>query len=215
MTPRRLTTTLLAALSAALVASHALRADTSKPDEPKASAPEPGSPRATLVNFFQAFSEGNAGGIRDLTVAGGEDERKLVDSMADVASAIGKARKAAAAKFSVPEKDLKTQVVPPEVLKLLEEKKVDDDTVSFGQQGNMFAVLKKVDGRWKMSIRHLLAVQAGKGQEDLQKNMRQTLDRLAEVTKGIEAGKYGSADEAARAIVESTLHRASEQVEQG
>lgn len=178
------------------------RAEEPKADVPK--APAPGSPRAVMMGFFQAFADGKAQVIRDSTLAESDDERAIVNSMTDAADAIARARKAVTAKFGVADKDLKTEMVPAEVLSRLEEKKVDDNTVSFGAEGEPVAVVKKVDGKWKMSIGDLVK-QSGKKPDELVKEVREGGERLAKVTREIDVGTYANVDEAVRAIVKCTV----------
>lgn len=191
-------------LVAAFVAASALEARAD--DQPaKPQAPQAGSARAVVVTFFQSFSDGNARALRDAVLADSDDERKVADGMADVAAAVAAARKAIVSKFNVRDQDINVHIIPVEMFNSMTEK-VEADTATVMQGQEVFMALKKVNGTWKIPLGELLK-KGGKTTDQTMADLRGSIDRVGQVTKEIESGKFTNADEAAKAISEAVPTR--------
>jgi len=176
-------------------------------EEPPATseAPKAGSPRAVVLTFFQSFADGNAQALRDAVLADSDDERKVVDGMAEVAGAVAGARKAVVTKFNVRDRDLNIQIVPVGVFSAMTER-IENDTASLVQDGQVIIVLKKVSGAWKVALGELLK-QGGKTTDRTMSDLKGSIERVGQVAKDVESGKFTSADLAAKAISEAVPSR--------
>jgi len=175
-------------------------------DQPaKPAAPPAGSPRAVVVTFFQSFSDGNAKALRAAVLADSDDERKVADGMADVAGAVAAARKAIVSKFKVRDQDVNVHIIPVEMFNAMTEK-VEADNATIMQDHEVFMVLKKVNGAWKIPLGELLK-KGGKTTDQTMTDLHGSIDRVGQVTSQIESGKFTTAEEAAKAISEAVPTR--------
>jgi hypothetical protein len=174
-----------------------------RPDSPE--PPRPGSPRAVVITFFQSFSDGNAKALRDSVLTDSDEERNVADGMAQVVAGVAAARKAIVTKFKVRDQDLNIHVIPVEVFNGMTEK-VDEDSATLEQDGQTVVVLKKISGAWKIALGELLK-QGGKTIEQTLKELHGSIQRVEQVARDVESGKFTSADEAAKAVSEAVPSR--------
>jgi predicted secreted protein len=171
----------------------------------KPEAPQAGSPRAVVVTFLQSFNDGNVKALRDVVLADGDDERKLAEGMTDVAKAVAAARKAVISKFNVGDQEVKVQIFPVDMFNGMTEK-VEEDAATVMKDGESFMVLKKVNGTWRIPIGEVVK-RSGKTNEQTMTDVRGAIERVGQVAKGVESGKYTNAEEAAKAIGEAVPSR--------
>jgi hypothetical protein len=179
----------LMAVCAALLVQPAFAAD----------APDMSSPKSTAIAFAKALQANDTDTLKAVCV-GSDDEQKAVQTLGSAMSAMRRFKTACADKFGkdnalgggIPDMNLVAEAEKAEF-------KVDGDTAKSvakeGEPQKDQAVLKKIDGKWKVDLKSMgaeLMTQA-KQMEKFQKLFN---DCAAE----IESGKYKTVEEAAVAI---------------
>ncbi len=178
---------------------------------------EPGdTPRQAYERLVVAMQEGDGATVRQLIVAEGEDERRLVDALAGYAEAIARLRRAAVETYGVasaraltgdPADQEKRLAAIREAQQQIEG---DQATLKVNLPDTPLILLRRMDGQWRVPLRAMLPnlepAQIAQQVEETAVQVR----AFDETTADVLAGKYHTADEAAQALRSRLIRPAAE-----
>jgi len=174
------------------------------------------TPRAAYERLVVAMQQGDGATIRQLIVAQGEDERRLVDALADYAQAIARLRQAAVETYGAasarvltgdPADQEKRLAAIRQAQQLIEN---DHATLNLHRPDTPLILLRQIDGQWRVPLRAMLPnLEPAQIVQQVEETALQ-VHAFDETTADVLAGKYHTADEAAQVLRTRLIRPANE-----
>jgi hypothetical protein len=183
------TTLLLAAASSAAT----------KPTPATAPAGDPSGPRAALLMYDKLVGPNDADKAIGLYHAPATRDRALAEVLAKCDGALAHLRQRAAAKFGAETADAMVRSVDGTTADDINRAKIEvaGDTASvLFPQAKTPATMVRVNGEWKLSVRHMLNNFRSTKPRDLRKSLARLADGINAVADKIHQGQYATAKDA-------------------
>ena len=193
-------------LAVTLIAPAAAVAQATQPASAAAVAVDTTTPKGALKSLAVAMDAGNAPAIRSLLLTTNASEEKMVGAMADVAANIAAMNKAITTRFGQEQAKQALGGDPAEMLKQsmltidAATEKVDGDTAIVSTPSQESMTLKKVGSGWKISVADLSRGSTPAAVDERVAALSAQMKAMQEVTAGVAAGKYATANDAVAAI---------------
>jgi hypothetical protein len=160
---------------------------------------QPDLPRETFEDFYRAVKDGDPAAIPALCWATDAESRKLVTDFQALAGAMGRLHAAVKGKFGAGAVDVVSpQLVSQDGIDAMTETTTGNTAHLLGDNVGPIDLIR-IDGRWKLDIGVLLKNGgSGDNPDDFFRQLTQVVTRTA---VDISAGKFGTAQDAAEALM--------------